>query len=413
MREYDAVIFGASGFTGQYIAVEWAKTAAPGSRWALAGRSQAKLESTRAHVQAATGSTEAIPIVIADVFDGPAMAAMAASTRLVVNCTGPFRLFGEPVVRACVEAGTHYVDITGEPQFIETMALRYDATAKQNNALVVHSCGFDSIPADMGTVFVTNQFPSGGACASVEAFISMHGKRGHATTYECIVRGLAAADDLKSLRQANAIKVPYFGPRLTLRNVGYDPRVQKYILKFLGADASVVRATQKHLVASDAPTPPTQFAVYATFASAFSFVPLVLSGLALYVLGRFEAGRRLLIAHPGWFTFGYFTHAGPSADEMAHSGFSHRFFAKGYKDKATIHASPDWEVVARVDGPEPGYVATSSMVVSAARVVLDGEVPITGGVLTPGAAFRSTSLIERLQARGINFTLEKSQSLVA
>ncbi|OQR95115.1 hypothetical protein ACHHYP_00388 [Achlya hypogyna] len=411
MRDYDAVIFGASGFTGQYIAVEWAKTCKKSYRWALAGRSKAKLEATRQHVQEEIGSEANIPIVIADVFDEPAMAALCSSTRLVINCTGPYRLFGEPVVRACVAAGTHYVDITGEPQFIETMALRYHADAERAGALVVHSCGFDSIPSDMGAVFASNQFPEGGCCCSIETFISLTGKRGHATTYECIVLGLAAADDLKALRQAQSVKVPYFGPRLQLRSLGYDERVRKYFVKFMGADASVVRATQKHLVQSRATTPPVQFAVYATFASLASFVPLVLGGVVLYALSRFEAGRQLLIKYPAFFTFGYFSHTGPSAAEIAGSTFTHRFFAKGYKDKSNVEGNkPDWEVTTRVDGPEPGYVATSSMVVSAAAVVLDDEVAARG-VLTPGAAFRNTTLIERLQRRGINFTLEKSEAV--
>ncbi|RHY56546.1 hypothetical protein DYB34_013320 [Aphanomyces astaci] len=200
MRTFDVVIFGASGYTGEHIAVEWARVYGSTTRWALAGRSKKKLEATRAMILDKVRDVHDIPIVLADALDELALTAMCQSTTLVINCTGPFRLFGEPVVRCCVAAGTHYVDISGEPQFIETMMLRYNEDARKNACVVVSACGFDSVPSDLGTVFTAQQFPKGGACSSIEAFISTDGKRAHATTYECIVLGLAAADELKQLR---------------------------------------------------------------------------------------------------------------------------------------------------------------------------------------------------------------------
>jgi short subunit dehydrogenase-like uncharacterized protein len=162
---------------------------------------------TRARVQKAVPSIKEIPIILADVFDEPAMTFMCRSTTLLINCTGPYRLYGEPVIRACVAAGTHYLDITGEPQFIEMSMLRYHDEAVKNGSLVVNSCGFDSIPSDLGVVFATEQFPSDGCCSTIETFISFEGKRGHATTYECAVLGLGATDDLKALRKSQQIKV--------------------------------------------------------------------------------------------------------------------------------------------------------------------------------------------------------------
>ncbi|RHY35950.1 hypothetical protein DYB25_014280, partial [Aphanomyces astaci] len=287
MRTFDVVIFGASGYTGEHIAVEWARVYGSTTRWALAGRSKKKLEATRAMILDKVRDVHDIPIVLADALDELALTAMCQSTTLVINCTGPFRLFGEPVVRCCVAAGTHYVDISGEPQFIETMMLRYNEDARKNACVVVSACGFDSVPSDLGTLFTAQQFPKGGACSSIEAFISTDGKRAHATTYECIVLGLAAADELKTLR-----------------------------------------------------------------------------------------------------------------------GNVAPFYAKGYTNiQSAGTASPDWQVVTTVHGPEPGYIATSRMVTRCAKVLLDGHV-VPRGVLTTASAFGGTPLISELQQAGITFTVD-------
>ncbi|RHY50100.1 hypothetical protein DYB30_010893 [Aphanomyces astaci] len=335
---------------------------------------------TRAMILDKVRDVHDIPIVLADALDELALTAMCQSTTLVINCTGPFRLFGEPVVRCCVAAGTHYVDISGEPQFIETMMLRYNEDARKNACVVVSACGFDSVPSDLGTVFTAQQFPKGGACSSIEAFISTDGKRAHATTYECIVLGLAAADELKTLR-GNVAPIPYVGPKLTLRNVGYDRRVQKYVVKFPGADASIVRNSQRHLVSTKDGAIPCRFAIYATFESVWTLVYLVVGGLFLFSLGSFKAGRALLIQYP-------------------------QFYAKGYTNiQSAGTASPDWQVVTTVHGPEPGYIATSRMVTRCAKVLLDGHV-VPRGVLTTASAFGGTPLISELQQAGITFTVD-------
>ncbi|RHX97161.1 hypothetical protein DYB36_005557 [Aphanomyces astaci] len=323
-----------------------------------------------------------IPIVLANALDELALTAMCQSTTLVINCTGPFRLFGEPVVRCCVAAGTHYVDISGEPQFIETMMLRYNEDARKNACVVVSACGFDSVPSDLGTVFTAQQFPKGGACSSIEAFISTDGKRAHATTYECIVLGLAAADELKTLR-GNVAPV-----------------------HLQGADASIVRNSQRHLVSTRDGAIPCRFAIYATFESVWTLVYLVVGGLFLFSLGSFKAGRALLIQYPQVFTFGFFNHAGPTEEELATTSFTFQFYAKGYTNiQSAGTASPDWQVVTTVHGPEPGYIATSRMVTRCAKVLLDGHV-VPRGVLTTASAFGGTPLISELQQAGITFTVD-------
>ncbi|KAF0683473.1 Aste57867_24507 [Aphanomyces stellatus] len=407
MRDYDAVIFGATGFTGRFIAVEWAKRFGAATEWAIAGRSKGKLEEARKKIISDVPGTKDIPIIIADALDESKMIAMCKSTQLVINCTGPFRLFGEPLVRACSSTGTHYVDICGEPQFIETMMQRYNEDAKKSGAVIVSACGFDSVPSDMGTVFTTQQFPPEGCCSSVEAFISVEGKRAHATTYECVVLGLAAATDLQKLRKSDNTPIPFIGPKLIVRSVGFDSREQSYFVKFPGADASIVRNSQR-FVSQNSTIAPVRFAVYVGLKSAFSFFYLFLAGVFLMSLGKFQWGRDLLIKYPHIFTFGLFTHEGPTEEEMSQSKFSFRFYGKGYKNLRA--GKPDWEVVTRVDGPDPGYVATSRMVTQCAKIILDGNVKVRG-VVTTASAFRDTPLIEELHKNGITFTVEKSHSI--
>src|SRR5437588_4038541 len=125
-------------------------------RWALAGRNRQKLEAVRARL----GKND-LPLIHADTSDAESLRAVAESTKVVITTVGPYILYGEPVVAACAAAGTDYVDLTGEPEFVERMWLGYHEQAKQSGARLVHSCGFDSIPYDLGALFTVQQLPEG------------------------------------------------------------------------------------------------------------------------------------------------------------------------------------------------------------------------------------------------------------
>ncbi|CAK5107130.1 unnamed protein product [Aphanomyces euteiches] len=147
-REFDIVVFGASGFTGQYVALCVAKRARELKtplKWAIAGRSKVKLQDTAEWIQKQV-EVEKIPIVIADVFDSPALEAMCKSTAILLNCTGPYAYFGEPVLKACIEVGTHHLDLAGEVQFILEMLVKHDKAAKAKDCIVV--CCWIRFPPD-------------------------------------------------------------------------------------------------------------------------------------------------------------------------------------------------------------------------------------------------------------------------
>ena len=146
-REYDVVLLGASGFTGSLTAEYLAKNAPADLKWAVAGRNQKKLE------------VFGKDVLYADVTDPKSLQTLAESTKVVATTVGPYVQYGEPLVAACAEAGTDYLDLTGESEFVDRMYVRYHERAVQTGARIVHACGFDSIPYDLGVQYTVEQLP--------------------------------------------------------------------------------------------------------------------------------------------------------------------------------------------------------------------------------------------------------------
>jgi short subunit dehydrogenase-like uncharacterized protein len=152
MAEYDIIVYGATGYTGRLVAAHLLKTygAAGDLSWAMAGRSEAKL----AEVRGLIGAPDTLPLVIADAADPVSLAAMAKSAKAIITTVGPYQLYGDGLVAACADAGCDYVDLTGESNWIAAMIAANEAKAKASGARIVFSCGFDSIPFDLGVFFL-------------------------------------------------------------------------------------------------------------------------------------------------------------------------------------------------------------------------------------------------------------------
>ena len=159
-REFDLILFGASSFVGRLTAAYLATNVPDGFRIALAGRSMDRLEKVRAGLP---GKAKDWPIVLADSSDEDSITAMAESTRVVVTTVGPYSKYGMPLVLACAAAGTDYADLTGEPLFMRRSIDEADALAKESGARIVHSCGFDSIPSDLGVLALHDAAREAGA----------------------------------------------------------------------------------------------------------------------------------------------------------------------------------------------------------------------------------------------------------
>uniref|UniRef100_A0A803RBP6 Saccharopine dehydrogenase NADP binding domain-containing protein n=1 Tax=Cannabis sativa TaxID=3483 RepID=A0A803RBP6_CANSA len=205
---YDLIILGASGFTGKYVVKEALKflntPSSPLNSIALAGRNPAKLTQT---LKWAThpNPPPPIPILTADTNDVSSLHHLCSQTKIILNCVGPFRLHGDPVVAACVEIGTDYLDITGEPEFMELMEARYHEKAVDSGSLVVSACGFDSVPAEMGLLFNSRQWVDPAAPNRVDAYLSLESDKkivGNIGTFESAVLGVSSVHNLRELRRS-------------------------------------------------------------------------------------------------------------------------------------------------------------------------------------------------------------------
>ncbi|XP_043860129.1 saccharopine dehydrogenase-like oxidoreductase [Dromiciops gliroides] len=425
-RLFRFVVFGASGFTGQFVVQEVARQQmSPELRssalpWAVAGRSREKLlqvlEKAAEKLERPTLPAE-VGIIICDIINPASLDEMAKQATVVLNCVGPYRFYGEPVVKACIENGASCIDISGEPQFLEEMYWKYHEKAAEKGVYIIGSSGFDSIPADMGVLYTRNKLK--GTLTAVESFLTLNsGPEGmciHDGTWKSAVHGFGDQKHLRSLRkQSNMKPVPVVGAKLKRRwPVSYCSELREYSIPFMGADASVVKRTQRFLHENLQETP-VQYAAYVTVGGLTSVIKLMFAGLFFLLFVKFSIGRQLLVKFPWLFSFGYFSQQGPTQKQMDDASFTFTFFGKGYsQDQTTKHGKPNITICTQVKGPEAGYVATPIAMVQAAVTLLKdtSELPKGGGVFTPGAAFSKTKLIERLNQCGIEFSVISSSEV--
>ncbi len=154
-RQLDLVVYGATGFTGRLVAEHLQRRYGSHGEvaWAMAGRNRAKLQAVAREI----GAADTLPLLTADATDADSLARMAAATRAVITTVGPYQLAGEPLIQACIAAGTDYLDLCGEPAWMAQMIRRHHAAAQASGARIVFSCGFDSVPFDLGVVFLQAQ----------------------------------------------------------------------------------------------------------------------------------------------------------------------------------------------------------------------------------------------------------------
>ncbi|XP_022625998.1 saccharopine dehydrogenase-like oxidoreductase isoform X2 [Seriola dumerili] len=422
-RPYHIIIFGATGFTGQFVVEEVARCAAetPGDsslKWAVAGRSRQRLEAVLEKAAGRLSMPELrtdTEIIVADVSIEESLAIMCQQGVVILNCVGPYRFYGEPVVKACIENGAHYVDICGEPQFLERMQLEYHTNALDRGVYVIGSCGFDSIPADLGILYTQRQFK--GTLTAVESFLKIssgpEGSSGHDATWQSAVYGFADSGSLRQLRKKFGHKpLPVVGAKVKKRGfVFFSKEIEQYAIPFMGSDPSVVKRTQRFLYEEEHQSP-VQYSAYVGVGGLFSIAKFFCGGLLFWVMVKFSLGRKLLTMFPSFFSFGLFSKAGPTMKQIEDTCFSLTFFGEGYSEGTDpSQGPPNAKICTQVVGAEPGYVATVSAMVQAAVTMLNElhSLPRRGGVYTPGAAFYKTSLIDRLQNRSIKFSVRNYQ----
>ncbi|KAG6588501.1 putative mitochondrial saccharopine dehydrogenase-like oxidoreductase, partial [Cucurbita argyrosperma subsp. sororia] len=433
---YDFIILGASGFTGKYVVREALKFLNPSSpssplkSFALAGRNPAKLTETLKWA-AHPNSPPPIPLLSADVSDPQSIHRICTQTKLILNCVGPFRRYGEPVVAACVETGCDYLDICGEPEFMEKMEANYHERAVENGCLVISACGFDSVPAELGLMFNSKQWVGESAPNRIEAYLSLESKRkivGNFGTFESAVLGVANAGRLVQLRRSRPRR-----PRPTIPGppppkgptVEHNKETGLWAVRLPSADATVVRRTLSFLAENPHGLPgvnerveeieqrttfwssvkPAHFGVKIGSKSLIGTLRIIAAGMFIGLFGITSFGRWLLLTFPSVFSLGWFKKKGPSEDEVDSASFKMWFVGHGFSNKSgEANGEPDMKIVTRVMGPEIGYITTPIILVQCALIVLSKrEVLPKGGALTPGIVFGPTNLQKKLEENGICF----------
>lgn len=405
MREHDIVVFGATGFVGRLTAAYLASAAPAGARIALGGRSLEKLERTRAELGTAAA---AWPLVVADSHDAPALQALAESTTTVATTVGPYLKYGLPLVEACAAAGTHYADLTGETLFMRRSIDAADAAAKATGARIVHTCGFDSIPSDLGVLLLHEHAERTGAGDLEETTLVVRAMRGG-------VSGGTVDSMRASVDEAKADKAS--------RRLMTDP----YAL-------SPDRSAEPDLGNERDPMGPIRDEELGGWLAPFvmgtvnSRVVRRSNALHGHAYGRAMRYRELMLT--GGLPLGPVKAAGISAalgalvgglsvkptrailDRLLPDpgeGPSEEARDRGFFDIDThTRTSTGEHLVCRIAAPgDPGYKATAVMLGEAAlALAFDGErLPDATGVLTPATAM-GDALVERLRSAGHSYDVE-------
>ncbi len=384
-RPYDIVLFGASGFTGGLTAEYLARNAPAGCRWALAGRDEDRLRRVRERLAAVDPAHAGLPLLVADSADRAALRELAGGTRVVISTVGPYLRHGEPLVAACAEAGTDYVDLTGEPEFVDLMYLRHHERARETGARIVHACGFDSVPHDLGVLFTVRQLPPGGP-VSVQGFVRAAGNLSGGTLASTLLAFSRPGAMRKAAKARRAAEPRPAGRRV--RTVTARPHwsrdARAWTLPLPTIDPQVVTRSAAAL---------TEYGTDFRYAhqAAVKRLPVAVAGVAGLTLLALAAQapplRRALsrLRKPG---------DGPDAERRAKSWFTVRF----------VGESGGQRVWTEVSGGDPGYAETAKMLAESALSLAFDDLPDTAGQLTPATAL-GTALIQRLTAAGLRFTV--------
>jgi short subunit dehydrogenase-like uncharacterized protein len=403
-RTHDLVVFGATSFVGQILArYLYEEFGLRGRlRWAIAGRSKSKLEELRRSL--GPGAAR-LPMIVADAADEAALGAMCAGTQVVASTVGPYALYGEPLIKACVEAGTDYCDLTGEPQWIRRMLHKYEAAARKSGARIVHCCGFDSIPSDLGVHFLQREARArfGQPCNRVKLRVKAMTGGFSGGTFASAMNAFkeAAADPKlrKELANPYSLCPKGHGSKARQPNVKfteYDTDFQAWVAPFV-MGAINVRIVHRTNALSDG-----------AYGADFRYDEAVLGGRGLKGraiatgiaagLGGFAVAasvaplraalERFVLPAPG-------TGPSPAAQK------------KGYYDLRFLGQTADGRSIrTKVAGQgDPGYGSTSKILGQAAAM-LALDVPksrVKGGFWTPATIF-GDELIDRLEKHaGLHF----------
>jgi len=379
--EFDIIVYGASGFTGrlvaEYLAAQGVKN------WAMGGRSLSKL----AEVRDEMGLPFSTPLVAADSDNPATLIEMCKRARVILTTVGPYQLYGAELVAACAETGTDYVDLCGEPAWMREMIDAHDARAKETGARIVFSCGFDSIPFDLGVWFLQREAMKahGKPAPRVKGRVrKMQGGASGGTIASLTETMKAAAKNPKIigiLKSSFGLTPGFEGPAQPSGLMPeYDSATGTWTAPFVMAPINTKNVHRSN------------FLLGHPYGRDFVYDEMIMTTIG-------DAGRAMAEAIAKANPFGEAKlkpGEGPSKDERE-NGFYDLLFIGEYPDGTAIRASVKGD-------KDPGYGSTSKMIAESALTLLENETP--GGVVTPGAVI-AAPLLERLVANaGLTFGVE-------
>lgn len=389
-RELDIVVLGATGFTGGLTAEYLAEHAPSDCRWTIAGRNQDKLEAVRDRLTAINPDCADMPLLQADITDEASLRAVADATRVVITTVGPYLEYGEPLVAACAAAGTDYVDLTGEPEFVDRMYVQHHEEAVRTGARLVHCAGFDSVPHDLGVLFTRQHLPPdvpvtirgvvrSNATFSGGTFASAMGQMSRPRQMQ---QAAAARKRVEPSPEGRRVRAAGGKP-------GRDPVLGYWLLPLPTIDPVVVK---RSAAARADYGPDFSYSHYAgfkklPFAVGGAVGVSALVGAAQVPLLRNQLMKRVPQG------------SGPTEEKRQKSWFTVDFVGEGGGQR----------VVTRVSGGDPGYSETATMLAESGLSLAFDDNPVTVGQVTPAQAM-GESLIDRLSKSGISFTVREQSS---
>jgi short subunit dehydrogenase-like uncharacterized protein len=404
-RPYELVLFGATGFTGALVAEHLAAHGPRDLRWALAGRSQPKLAAVRDQLSSRHPHLHDLPLIVADSSDPASLKAMAHATRVIATTVGPYLKYGLPLVQAAAEAGTHYCDLTGEVPFMRRSIDAWHDTARRTGARIVHTCGYDSIPSDLGTLVVQQAMLAQGSPATRVRTVVGPSKGG--MSGGTIASAMAIAELATDRDEARKMAHPYAldpsddrgtADTWDSAKVSFDPDTQRWIAPFFMAPVNTRVVRRSHALLGRPWGP--DFSYTEVISTGRTWRGAVGGWMMVGALGLFLAtmsrpsGRQLagrFLPAPG---------EGPDELKRETGSFRHLVLGQG--------AAPEHRLYARVVcHKDPGYAGTAIMLGESALCLArdTAQLPDLAGVLTPTTAM-GVRLVERLRAAGMEFDVQ-------
>ncbi|MFI8694999.1 saccharopine dehydrogenase family protein [Dietzia maris] len=382
-RQFDIVLYGATGFTGGLVADYLLRHMPEGGSWAVAGRNRTKLDALVARLANEMPDVPAPGVVVADTDDARSLVEMARSARVVITTVGPYLEYGEPLVAACAEVGTDYVDLTGEPEFVDRMYLGYHDRAVASGARIIHACGFDSIPHDLGVFYTMKQVPEG-VPAVVYGAVRADAQFSGGTFHSAIGQFARLRDAAKIAKRRRQKEGRVEGRRI--RSVQgkphHDSVLGRWLVPLPTVDPQIVL---RSAAALDTYGPDFTYSHYASLGSPVTATAGMVGVGALAVGSQIGPIRSQILKRID-------RGAGPSESRRARSSFDVTFVAMAGGRR----------VVTRVAGGDPGYTETSMMLAESALCLAFDDLPALSGQLTTAQAM-GDELLERVQRGGLTF----------